>query len=83
VREAAASRGRRGWRASVCGIVTLDGRLSQLKTHIFKVFFLGSNGIRKFYFALVGVLYDERRYGVSGILCRVVRIEMDLDLSLL
>jgi hypothetical protein len=42
------------------------------------VAFVSCLAIRRFHFALVGVLYDGRRYGVSGILCRVVRLEMEL-----
>jgi len=45
--------------------------------------FSGCLVIRRFRFALVGALYDERRYEGSGILSRVVRIEMELDESLL
>jgi len=47
------------------------------------VAFESSNAIRRFHFALVGALYDGRRYDGSGILYRVVRFEMELDLSLL
>jgi len=42
------------------------------------VAFVSCLASRRFHFALVGVLYDGRRYGVSGILCRVVRLEMEL-----
>jgi hypothetical protein len=42
------------------------------------VAFVSWLAIRRFFFALLGVLYDGRRYGVSGILCRVVRLEMEL-----
>jgi hypothetical protein len=47
------------------------------------VAFVSCLAIRRLHFGLVGVLYDGRRYGVSGILYRVVRFEMELDLSLL
>jgi len=36
------------------------------------VAFESSNAIRRFYFALVGALYDGRQYEGSGILYRVV-----------
>jgi hypothetical protein len=42
------------------------------------VAFVSCLAIRIFHFTLVGVLYDGRRYGVSGILCRVVRLGMEL-----
>jgi hypothetical protein len=45
--------------------------------------FESGNSIRRFDFALVGVLYDGSRCDGSGMLYRVVRFEMELDLSLL
>jgi hypothetical protein len=45
--------------------------------------FESSNSVRRFHFALVGALYDGRRYDGSGILYRVVRFEVELDKSLL
>jgi len=45
--------------------------------------FVSGLAIRRFHFALVGALYDGKRYDGSGILYRVVRFEMGLDESVL
>jgi hypothetical protein len=58
-------------------VIALRGALIQSDS-MDLVTFVSCNAIRRFHFALVGVLYDGRRFGVSGILCRVVRLEMEL-----